>query len=234
MPRKSPQHMPRMTAKSIASFGVQEKKRKLKQIANRRGRGISRPFRLEPVRDGLTWDEFQAYPFLIFFEPERKTYKGHGGSDDFDRFRVRVANPNKHVDYLGYLPLPTKYYEPWVNLCYIIVYHRNAFITLHDIMEESDSEETLDAITPHFCSVAAVLKYHIYCRGKIIAEILGMKGQLMEKLPTFDEYIIKNRFDYSWDDDDEARIRPFIFKDPFSKDMKFHMRPYIIFPVRHS
>jgi hypothetical protein len=177
-----------------------------------------RAFLLQQPKDWITEEEFDDYTFLIFGRPERFTYR-----NDIVRFRVPIFNPFQHNDLLGYLPLPFKYYTHWVNLCYTIVYQRNAYLTLQTAIQPAN-KNTKGVLTSNFHSVAALLKYLLYARGMIIEEMLSMKGQMVITLPIFDEFIIKDRFDYCWEFEDDLRTQPHIFKDPFSDEMKEHMR----------
>lgn len=167
-------------------------------------------------------DEFDSYPFLIFDEPKEIVRNGL-----FVGYQVPVWNPMVHQDCLGYVPLPDKYHSHWSTLCYQVVYFRNAFTTLRDTLQRAEGE-VAGALTKSSASVAAILKYLLYARGMIIAEMFSVKGQKDPSLPTFDEFIIKNRFDYSWDSDTVLRTREHIFADPFSDDMKSAMRMLIL------
>lgn len=58
----------------------------------------------------------------------------------------------------------------------------------------------------------------------IIEEMLAAKGLVDPTLQTFNEFIIKYRFDYSWDSEAVLRTREHISKDPFSEEMQKIMR----------
>jgi hypothetical protein len=133
---------------------------------------------------------------------------------------VEVRNPFIHGDTLGYVPLPSKYYPHWVDLCYQVVYHRNVYRVLRTAVGQLRPGIAKEALTCNFNSASARLKYFVYARRMILEEIFSTKGQVDPDLPIFNEFIIKNRFDYSWDTDDEARKREHIFKDPFSDEME--------------
>jgi len=172
---------------------------------------------LHQVKDLMQDDEFDSYRFLIFERPEKIHRNG------ILWYQVPIYNGDIHQDFLGYLPLPAKYYTEWVQLCYQTVYFRNAFAVLGNAIKpmKGDFEE---ALIMHRDSVGAILKYLLYARGMIIEELLSKKGQINPTLPLFNEYIIKNRFDYSWDSDEESRTREHMFEDPFSDEMRPHMR----------
>jgi len=111
-----------------------------------------------------------------------------------------------------------------LDLCYLIVYHRNAYSTLRKAIEQLGDGEAKDVLSQNFSSVGAILKYLLYAWGMIIEELLAAKGLANPALPRFKEFIIKNRFDYIWDSDKVLRSRDHIFKDPLSDDMKKIMR----------
>jgi hypothetical protein len=179
----------------------------------------------------MSWDEFESYPFLRFDEPRWGKYKTPTGQ--IARYSVPVYNPFTNGDLLGYLPLPLKYFDAWVDLCYLIVYYKNILPTLWNPPADLgpfDEDIVKDVLLANFDSSTAMLKYLLFCRGKIMEEIFETQGQVMQTLPTFDEYIIKNRFDYHWLSEDEMRRQKHIFKDPFSKQMEKPMStPLCIF-----
>jgi hypothetical protein len=171
----------------------------------------------------MSEEEFDAYPFLIFDEPEAITYRG-----DVVRFRVGIFSPHQDDDFLGYLPLPWKYYGAWRDLCYQIVYQRNAYLTLRTALLTTPDGDTSGALTENYDSTSARLKYLLYARGMIIEEILSTKGKTQPTLPTFNEFIIKERFDYCWLPEAELRKQAHIFADPFDPEMAelMGMLPY--------
>ena len=122
------------------------------------------------------------------------------------------------------MPLPSKYYKHWKDLCYQIVYQRNAYEALRQVLDTGkESKEVKSALTENGNSICARLKFLLYARGMIIEEMLSMKGQTEPTLPTFNEFIIKDRFDYYWLDEDKQRKQPHIFADPFSEEMQGRM-----------
>ena len=178
-----------------------------------------RSFHLRQIKDTIEEDEFDDYPFLIFEQPSRISVV-----NDTYKYAVPVLSPYKDDHLLGYLALPGQYQAHWVDLCYLIVYHRNAYSTLRKAIEQLGDGEAKDVLSQNFSSVGAILKYLLYARGMIIEELLAAKGLANPALPRFKEFIIKNRFDYIWDSDKVLRSRDHIFKDPLSDDMKKIMR----------
>jgi hypothetical protein len=121
---------------------------------------------------------------------------------------------------LGYLPLLCRYLSHWKQLCYNIVYHK----CLHTALKVLEQEGGY----PHACSCArlasAILKYNIYCRGKIIKDIFSLQGMQFDTLPTFDEYIIKERWDLHWVDPADMVLGTtpgieFLGHSPFDQDV---------------
>jgi hypothetical protein len=152
-------------------------------------------FLLHPWNDQMK--DVERYTFVVFDKPESKTYtKAQGGT--FKRLRVPVYNlGGSRTDLpLGYLPLPTRYLPHWKQLCYTVVYHKCMHNALNTLSKQKDFPSARDCAR----SISAILKYYLYCRGKIIEEIFSMKGRDFKTLPTFDEYIIKERWDLHWTD----------------------------------
>ena len=71
-------------------------------------------------------------------------------------------------------------------------------------------------------STSTVLKYSLYSHGKIIEEIFANKGHEFDTISTFDEYIIKERWDLHWVDPSEmAKYKgaSFLGRSPFDDDV---------------
>jgi hypothetical protein len=151
-------------------------------------------FHLHPCNFQMKSADITSYTFLAFDEPERGRYFRTDGTA-FTRLRIPIYSRNEGTSTrpLGYLPLPTKYLPHWKQLCYTIVYHQS----MYQAQDGLDPKEWPSAQL-YSRSVGAILKYYLYCRGKIIEEIFSMKGREFGMLPTFDEFIIKERWDLHW------------------------------------
>jgi len=110
-----------------------------------------------PWKDQMKEAEVEKYRYVIFDKPE--SIKRTIGDLLFERLCVpirKLAQPN---DFLGYLPLPTPYFNHWKQLCYTIVYHRHIHQAL--LRVGHNFPNTRNAL----CSLSAALKYNLYCRG---------------------------------------------------------------------
>ena len=102
---------------------------------------------------------------------------------------MEVAPPQNNL--LGYLPLPTQYLHHWEQLCYTIIYH----LCMYKVLKSLNTDDHAQSCA---CSVSTILKYNLYCHGMIIEEIFLKKGLEFQRLATFNEYIIKERWDLHW------------------------------------
>jgi len=136
-------------------------------------------------------DEMRNYNFVVFDKPEVVNYD-HPDGGRTSRMRVPVKKSDSTL--LGYLPLPSQYLDFWKQLCYTIVYHKEMQRTMAKISRKKEPGTSRDLSR----SLSAILKYQLYSRGLIIEDIFAQKGMDIMRLHTFDEYIIKERFDLHW------------------------------------
>jgi hypothetical protein len=165
-------------------------------------------------------DEVKNYNYVAFDEPESRIYNTHDGKQ-LTRLRIPVSSTNgpRNTMRLGFLPLPSRYLPHWKQLCYSIVYQK----CLHESLKVLEREGGYQHARSCARSASAILKYKIYCRGKIIEEIFSLQGSQFEVLPTFDEYIIKERWDLHWDDPADlvgtVKGVEFLGRSPFDEDV---------------
>jgi hypothetical protein len=182
-------------------------------------------FRLHPWSDQMKDEEVNKYDYVAFDKPEVKNYKKHDGTQ-LTRLRIPVRSTTgpRNTMILGYLPLPSRYLPHWKQLCYTIVYHK----CLHDSLKLLEREGGYKYARNCARSASTILKYNIYCRGKIIEEIFSLQGSQFEVLPTFDEYIIKERWDLHWVDPAElvgtVEGVEFLGQSPFVEDVADALR----------
>jgi hypothetical protein len=162
------------------------------------------------------------YGYVVFGEPHAARYKKPDGTDQ-RRLRITVSSTNAPANAipLGYLPLPCRYLSHWKQLCYNIVYHK----CLHAALKVLEQERGYPHARSCARSVSAILKYNIYCRGKIIEDIFSLQGMQFDKIPTFDEYIIKERWDLHWVDPADMILGTtpgveFLGRSPFDEDVE--------------
>jgi hypothetical protein len=179
-------------------------------------------FRLHPCRDQMKDVQVNHYGYVVFEEPCAARYKRPDGTEERRlRITVRSTSAPANTIILGYLPLPCRYLNHWKQLCYNIVYHK----CLHAALKVLEQEPGYPHARSSARSASAVLKYNIYCRGKIIEEIFSLQGMEFNTLRTFDEYIIKERWDLHWVDpaDMVSGTTPgveFLGRSPFDVDVE--------------
>jgi len=168
----------------------------------KRDRRRVKPLRLRPWTDQMKDDDIEKYNFMVFDEPELRQYTSPNASKPWRRLRIPVRNPQvnpPHNNLVGYIPLPFRYLPYWKQLCYTIVYYK----VMHQALSTS-GHPNANTVQSGKRSTSTMLKYHLYCHGLIIEEIFNQKGKKKWfKLPTFDEYIIKERFDLHWLEDED-------------------------------
>jgi hypothetical protein len=174
---------------------------KKKATARRQVAGTNRhpSLRLRPWNDQMKDEDIDNYNYVVFDEPELREYTWADGETKFQRFRIPVRNSRvslPHDNLLGYIPLPKGYLPFWKQLCYTIVYYKVMHITIRKCGHPNQQ-----AVQSARKSISSMLRYHLYCRGLIIEELFEQKGKEVFKLPIFDEYIIKDRFDLHWEED---------------------------------
>jgi len=175
--------------------------RKRTGAGNRIIRHQVNPLRLRPWKDQMRDEDIQTYNYMVFDEPELKRYTSANGNTQFKRLRIPVRNPQvnpPHNNLVGYIPLPLNYLPYWKQLCYTIVYYK----VMHQALGKSGHRND-KVVQSGKQSTSTMLKYYLYCRGLIIEEIFNQKGKAYFELPTFDEFIIKERFDLHWLEDEE-------------------------------
>jgi hypothetical protein len=130
------------------------------------------------------------YPYVVFGMPQavKRTFDGV----TIKRLRVPIKKLTGTKEFMGYLPLPKRYMGHWKQLCYHIIYHKEMHQALRRVGKGYPN------IRKALHSLSSILKYNLFCQGLIIEEILGQKGSRNMELPTFDEYIIKERFNLHW------------------------------------
>jgi hypothetical protein len=176
-------------------------------------------FFLHPWCDRMKDVDVYNYNYVAFDEPEVALYDQPDDAQ-LRRLRIAVCSTDGDATILGYLPLPLRYKKHWKQLCYTIVYHK----CLHNSLKLLEQEGGFKHARSGALSASAILKYQIYCRGKIVEEIFSLRGSQFQTLPTFDEYIIKERWDLHWVDPADmilGRTRgvEFLGRSPFDDDV---------------
>jgi hypothetical protein len=156
---------------------------------------------------------------LEFGEPELLGYKTPEG-DPFDNYHIPVNNRQYIDPLIGYLLMPEEYMDPWVQLCYNIVYAVNVFRVIQKMCREKTKKYT-DRLKKVKWTATTILQYYLHVQYIFIKEILSCVGGPMV-LPIFNEYIFKEQFDLHWQDPLKIK-QEYLTKSPFNEDMEDKM-----------
>ena len=132
--------------------------------------------------------------------PEEGLYS-HPNGGKYKRCRIEAFTGERS---LGYLPLPRRYAQAWVQLCYTVVYWRTQWKAWVDELARPPRSQEQPAQMVQDCvnnSGARFLQY-LVIRRLIIDELLQhpMAKDGSDELEVFDEYLIRERFNWLWKD----------------------------------
>jgi hypothetical protein len=199
--------------------------RKKKRSQGARVKNMANAFTplLEPMGPTISNPTLEAKRWLVFEKPKQRTYKTPGGGS-ITRYYVEVYTENREM-LLGYLPLPKPYHNAWVNLCYNVVFFWNVYLILLHTNDAVHAKPITDrrecyafTLGESLESTSAKIRYYVHVRKILVEELLSCKGRDWA-LPKFDEYIIKERFDYHARSTEELRESEYADCDPFDADM---------------
>jgi hypothetical protein len=164
----------------------------------------------------MTGEEYGEYGFLTFGVPELHQYLDYDG-EEVERWRITVTDSEGEL--LGYLPILDRYLKHWIQLCYNVVYRQEQVRIYTDMMQEvvANRKILLGVLT----QASVELRNLLFCRKAIMEEILraAHSGE-DETLDTFDEYIIRDRFDYHFLSQKTLKEKEYWGSDPFSEEME--------------
>ncbi|KAF8426150.1 hypothetical protein L210DRAFT_3653000 [Boletus edulis BED1] len=141
-------------------------------------------------------------PHAIWYGiPEERQYD-HPDGGTYTRCRVETFDNKGNT--MGYVPLPRRYGQAWTQLCYTIVYW---LATWKAWLNEDGKPHRLPKQPPNLIqecinnSGTRLIKY-LHIRRLIIDELLHhrMSKDGCDQLDIFDEYLIRDRFDWLWTD----------------------------------
>jgi hypothetical protein len=138
----------------------------------------------------LTIAEIDSYSFLNFGKPEIYQIPHEDGF--IQTMRIQVKQDDQ---FLGYLPMVKPYAKHFVQLCYNIVYNRAMVKATNQVKGGKVVQRW--ALDIHDMS-ARKLRYYLYVRRAIMEEI-ALNTSENSVLKTFNEYVIKERFDLHFD-----------------------------------
>lgn len=155
-------------------------------------------FRLPLVRACLTIQRLRQEDSVRWFyaKPERYVYLHKEHEVYYPRCRVPIRSDREL--FLGYLPLPYKYHQAWLDLCYTVVYLEAILRCWETAYENEELRDRKELIHLGLSTAGNRLLQHIVARMHIVQELLTHSPHHdhdSETLPIFDEYIVRNRFD---------------------------------------
>ncbi|KAG9312770.1 hypothetical protein JVU11DRAFT_7207 [Chiua virens] len=144
--------------------------------------------------------------------PEEGEYP-HPAGGTYRRCKVEVFDGNQES--LGYLPLPARYASHWVQLCYSVVYWMTQWKAWGRELGEPARVPRQPAgfVTACMNNTGARFLKYLTARRLIIDELLEheMSKDGSDELLVFDEFIIRDRFDWLWTE----------YKDVPDRDLKY-------------
>ena len=170
----------------------------------------------------VDWDahEQQVVWYGLPFEDEYD----HNSGGTYKRCRVEAFRGTM-LQPIGYLPLPSRYASAWTQLCYTIVYwlsHWRAW--LDEIGKPLRYPKTQPAsfVQDTVNNIGARLLQYLIIRRMIMEELLAhtMSKDGTDSLRVFDEFLIRDRFDWLWCDygDVPKHQEVFLEADPVHPD----------------
>lgn len=116
--------------------------------------------------------------------------------------RCHVEAFNRKGNILGYVPLPHRYAAAWVQLCYSVVYWMSMWKAWVAELGGAPRVPQQPEGLVQACINNSATRFLKYCliRRLVVGELLQHSMSPMEddELDIFDEYLIRDRFDWLW------------------------------------
>lgn len=152
------------------------------------------------------WSSYE--PKAVWYGwPEESEYQ-HPSGGTYVRCRVEAFGADKET--LGYLPLPRRYTDAWVQLCYNVVYwisQWKAWVAEKDRPSRLKNQPAGMAQECADNSGVRLLQY-LAIRRLVVEELLQhhMSKDGSDQLRMFDEYLIRERFNWLWTDFEQIPV----------------------------
>ena len=166
----------------------------------------------------VDWDAHK--PLVVWYGLPVQDEYDHPSGGTYNRCRVEAFRETS-LHPIGFLPLPSRYADGWTQLCYTIVYwlsHWQAW--LDEIGKPLRYPRTQPAsfVQDTVNNIGARLLQYLIIRRMVVEELLGhtMSKDGTDTLRVFDEYLIRERFDWLWCDYDDVpeNQRVYLSADP--------------------
>lgn len=158
-------------------------------------------FKIPIVRksiDEATWAELE--PRLFWYGLPELTEYQHSEGGTYSRCRVEVFDSAK--DCVGWLPLPSRYADAWIQLCYTVVHCLCEWKAWSEELRRPDDQKKAPRSFIQDCvnNNGTRLLQYLTARRYIAEELLTHPMSKTEKdqLPVFDEFLIRDRMSWLW------------------------------------
>lgn len=162
-----------------------------------------RVFRISSESHSIRQEDWTSRgPDILWYGMPRVVKLIHPQGGTYTRCQVKVFFDDEDRDSAGYLPLPCRYSAAWIQLCYTIVYWLSTWKAWHAELQKKDAP--VPQRLGRLCynnSGTRLIKY-LNIRRLIVEELLRhkMSKDDSDELDVFDEYLIRDRYDWLWTD----------------------------------
>lgn len=235
-----------MARKTKASTTTTNRKARASSKAPSKAKGSVFKVRPHPLKKFTLHPNFVALERAVWAEsldkvrwyqlPVEQEYS-HPGGGKYVRCRVEVFDSQKNSR--GFLPLPLRYRDHWVQLCYTIIHTRcewDAWIASRPSQRRISgfSQNLVDDVAQQN---AARLLHYLRIRRKIVEELLShtMAADGKDHLDIFDEFLIRDAKGWLWKDYSEisANQRIWMKADPASRQNAEYFGKTFLHPKSH-
>lgn len=163
-----------------------------------------RAFRISPESHTIRQDDWasgEPHAFWYGMPTEVECIHPEGGT--YKRCQVEAFNQAGQA--VGYLPLPRRYSQAWIQLCYAIVYWLSTWKAWLDELGRPPRVRQQPGDLVQLCidnTGTRLIKY-LHIRRLIVDELLHHRmsqNESDDELDIFDEYLIRDRYDWLWQD----------------------------------
>ncbi|KAF8552237.1 hypothetical protein OG21DRAFT_161087 [Imleria badia] len=159
-------------------------------------------FRISCVSKSVNKDTLDSIGSFYYGFPEERQYD-HPNGGTYTRCRIEVYMSTKgDAEFAGYLPLPNRYREGWIQLCYNIVYRRKQWEAWAQELNRPGQELKAPVHFLEDCmkNNGIRLLQYLTARRYIIEELLNHfpTKNNTDELRLFDEYLIRDRRSWLW------------------------------------
>lgn len=142
----------------------------------------------------------QSLPKIVWYQLPVEQEYDHPSGGKYVRCRVEAFDFQKNS--LGFIPLPLRYRDHWIQLCYTIVHTRCEWDAWVEAVPSGHNIRGLDQIAiRHIANQnGARLLHYLTVRRRIVDELLShtMAADGADHLDIFDEFLIRDAKGWLW------------------------------------